>query len=518
MDFFTLELERDALRSYKRKKANGFKDDDDEIFPDFFMGGEKERKISKNSSSNNFFTSFINKRTGFDRQKKKFHKMSQSEIKERTDYLWDVVRRYTKELMLKARIKKLEEQTMKDITFDMDEDVQEEKEKEEDEEYQPRWYLIEKDGKPCQFWDFMITCIIIYNLFVTPFILVFPDVYQDKDQDGNYVTRNSSQQRMKSIEMVFDIIYCIEIILNFVKRTRGHKTLPSIAWNYISNYFFFDVISVIPLFNTNDIENFSLYYLKAFKIARFDRIAIPHRLLLSIVLQKLSKQRQNDLNTFCGLILNIVYISHVSACFWIFLGFLDPCTGKTVEDDGCIESWIYENGFSDKTYESIYIFSFYWIFEVITTVGYGDYTGKTLVEYVFSVALEFLGLVFFSFLMGSITSIFGASDNFDDLIEYKLDTLDMWIKKIEKSNKPYHIQPTLYSDIRKYVEQAFLYDFNLVIEEFPFYHQITPKMQSDLIQNTKVFQEFERSFNHFFDDCERGFINEFIINMFCRIF
>ena len=32
----------------------------------------------------------------------------------------------------------------------------------------------------------------------------------------------------------------------------------------------------------------------------------------------------------------------------------------------------------------------------------------------------------------------------------------MWIKKIEKSNKPFHIQPTLYNDIRKYVEQAFL--------------------------------------------------------------
>lgn len=129
-----------------------------------------------------------------------------------------------------------------------------------------------------------------------------------------------------------------------------------------------------------------------------------------------------------------------------------------------------------------------------------------------------MGLTFFSFLMGSITSIFSTSDNFDDLIEQKLDSLDMWIKKIEKSNKPFHIQPTLYNDIRKYVEQAFLYDFNLVIEEFNFYQQITPKMQTDLIQNTRVFQEFERAFNHFFDECERGFTNEVIINMFCRIF
>ena len=72
-------------------------------------------------------------------------------------------------------------------------------------------------------------------------------------------------------------------------------------------------------------------------------------------------------------------------------------------------------------------------------MGYGDYTGKTSIEYIFSIVLEFLGLTFFSFLMGSINGIFNTSDNFDDLIEEKLDSLDMWIKKIEKSNKPFHI-------------------------------------------------------------------------------
>ena len=50
-----------------------------------------------------------------------------------------------------------------------------------------------------------------------------------------------------------------------------------------------------------------------------------------------------------------------------------------------------------------------------------------------------MGLTFFSFLMGSITSIVSTQDSFDELLEYKLDCLDMWIKKIEKSNKPYHI-------------------------------------------------------------------------------
>ena len=67
------------------------------------------------------------------------------------------------------------------------------------------------------------------------------------------------------------------------------------------------------------------------------------------------------------------------------------------------------------------------------------------------------------------------------------------------------------------MEQAFLHDFNVVIEDFDFYNTITPKMQTELIRSTKNFREFENSFAHFFEQCERGFINEFIINMYCRI-
>ena len=43
-------------------------------------------------------------------------------------------------------------------------------------------------------------------------------------------------------------------------------------------------------------------------------------------------------------------------------------------------------------------------------------------------------------------------------------------------------------------------------------------MQSELIQNTRIFHNFEKSFNHFFEECERGFINEMIMNMYCRIY
>lgn len=43
-------------------------------------------------------------------------------------------------------------------------------------------------------------------------------------------------------------------------------------------------------------------------------------------------------------------------------------------------------------------------------------------------------------------------------------------------------------------------------------------MQTKLIKLTQTFNEFEKHFEHFFGECERGFTNELIIQMFCRLF
>jgi len=57
------------------------------------------------------------------------------------------------------------------------------------------------------------------------------------------------------------------------------------------------------------------------------------------------------------------------------------------------KSWVYQsrddgNTFNDKDSRQLYIFAVYWILETITTVGYGDYTGGTRNEYLFTMVLE----------------------------------------------------------------------------------------------------------------------------------
>ena len=50
----------------------------------------------------------------------------------------------------------------------------------------------------------------------------------------------------------------------------------------------------------------------------------------------------------------------------------------------------------------LYVFSIYWVCTVITTVGYGDYSGGTTLEYEYTMCLEFFGLLVFATMQTAV--------------------------------------------------------------------------------------------------------------------
>lgn len=206
-------------------------------------------------------------------------------------------------------------------------------------ESQPKikWYLIDTERTFCKVWNFFITLLIIYNLVMTPIVLVFKTIYSkcdpndeiftDIDENGNMnlktwecdnlAPESQGDETLRIIEMAIDIIYLIEIVLNFVKRTLANRDLAQIAKNYLTGYFIFDIVSTIPLFYN---ENFNVYWLKLFRFVHVFRLTQPNQLLLNYLLSKYSKKRQSDLSSFISLIIYVIYSSHINACIWLYLG------------------------------------------------------------------------------------------------------------------------------------------------------------------------------------------------------
>jgi hypothetical protein len=110
----------------------------------------------------------------------------------------------------------------------------------------------------------------------------------------------------------------------------------------------------------------------------------------------------------------------------------------------------------------------------ITTVGYGDVSFGSTTEIAFVMVVEFIGLLFFSFLMGSINSMLAGTQNFEEFIQNTMDELDHWMLSLEKSNNNKRMSSRMYRRIKKTVQDAFVNDFNLLIEEYDFYFYLPP--------------------------------------------
>ena len=98
--------------------------------------------------------------------------------------------------------------------------------------------------------------------------------------------------------------------------------------------------------------------------------------------------------------------------------------------------------------------------------------GNTTNELLFSMCVEFIGLTFFSFLTGTISVMFSGDQSFESLINARMEQLDLWLLRLENCNKEEKIPNRLYHSIKEFIQDAFVYDYNLIIEEFNFYNEL----------------------------------------------
>lgn len=161
----------------------------------------------------------------------------------------------------------------------------------------------------------------------------------------------------------------------------------------------------------------------------------------------------------------ILIFGHFMACMWIILG------GLKAGDSWLLNPVNNIDGMPDVKENPRYVWAtaFYWIFEVFTTVGYGDFSYGTDAEYLFAFFSELTGVAFQSLLITNLSGIFD-SYGYDVLMSNKMNELLIWSKKIENSNMKdhnyKHLTPFLFSEMQRYVRDAFLFDHNLIIEEF----------------------------------------------------
>ena len=107
--------------------------------------------------------------------------------------------------------------------------------------------------------------------------------------------------------------------------------------------------------------------------------------------------------------------------------------------------WIKVGSFQDLSDWQLYVTAFYYTVTTITTVGYGDISGHTTTEKIFSSFLMLIGASGFSFAAGSLSSLMSNLDASQAQLKERLSTLN-YIRH------DYQIDPELYDDLRKAIK------------------------------------------------------------------
>jgi CRP-like cAMP-binding protein len=140
------------------------------------------------------------------------------------------------------------------------------------------------------------------------------------------------------------------------------------------------------------------------------------------------------------------------------------------------ETWVGKRNLVDETPGYQYFNAFYWAFQTVTTVGYGDFTISTTAEYILALIWMVIGVNLYSFTIGNVSSIIAAMDAKASVLTSKIQTLNDYSTK-------YNLPQNTYNKIRKFFENQAKTkgndgDWEMLFSDLP------PSLRTDVIQST----------------------------------
>ena len=217
--------------------------------------------------------------------------------------------------------------------------------------------------------------------------------------------------------------------------------LKSIAKHYILDWFFFDLISGIPFsfFMGNDQANAGAVakLAKAPRLYKITKLAKLFRIVKVVKKKKMFKSTNTMPGTsrFISSLLITITIIHIVSCLWIFITSFDSENNN----------WMTEKKLLDESLWTKYTIATYWTIQTVLTVGYGDVPAITINEKMFACAWMLLGVMVYSFLIGSVSSILAYTNTKQ---EQDLHILN-YLSKIKTE---YNLPANLYIKAKKAVK------------------------------------------------------------------
>jgi len=327
-------------------------------------------------------------------------------------------------------------------------------------------------------WDILLMTMIMYSVVSIPYRLGF----QTEASGGWFV-----------LDILVDIFFFFDMCVNFRTGYMSDGiliTIPKrIATNYLKTWFALDLVSTFPfdkVIGALD-SNSDSSVLRAFKLVRVLRLA---RLFKLLKLSRFIAILENELLVnpalihLTKLLLEVTFIAHLLACGWYYVSSTSSGTACEYQYD-C--NWIMYGGFDQDLIGSRYITSIYWAFTTMTTVGYGDVSGNSNSERLFSVCCMLLGVTVFGYIVGSMATVVAKINHGEQRTKERLSEVKEWIKELSLDMDLRHRVIKYYEH---YLTKQSVFDETAILSKLPatLRHEVMMEVNKDMVKKVHFFQ------------------------------
>lgn len=271
------------------------------------------------------------------------------------------------------------------------------------------------------YWNMYLSLLMIYTAIFLPYYLAFID---------------EKIFAFEFMESLVDFSFLFDVILNFnvsfyktdkSKESKLVRNRRDIAKNYIKTWFFIDLLSSIPFsLIINSTVRLTSTLIKFTKLPKLYRLNKMFRLVkMSRYIKKIKfvKKLFNvlgyGLTKLFAFLLTTLIFSHIFACLWYLLP-------RIFSENN---NWTVEFNLQNQNNIRLYLYSLYYSFTTLFTIGFGDIYSVNEVEKILSILWMLFGIGFYSFTIGTLSSVLADMDSRENKLKYKLSILNDFAKE-----------------------------------------------------------------------------------------
>ena len=312
---------------------------------------------------------------------------------------------------------------------------------------QVQGWVVHPEAPWLPLWNVVMLLLMLYSFLIVPYLIAFENV--EPSSPWFYVD--------VSVDSLFFLDILLTLNLAFYdSEQRLITSRRAISLNYLRGMLLIDCVSTFPVYlvtlnsGSSAKSNSLIRFARITKLSKLFR-ALKTKQLLHFFTTSTSMQRcigifkrYDGVTRLLNAVNLVAILCHLMACMWFFsakLGDLGP------------DTWVYRADLQDADDFTLYLTSFYWAITTLTTVGFGEINAHSSMEMLLAMIWMLFGVGFYSFVMGTLSSMMTGLDGDTAFLETRLQTVDLFAKD---TNLPKRTVKQISGEIRSITEGIIL--------------------------------------------------------------